>query len=102
MKKGQKGATNPANPRQNRNERLKDEVYRQMFRLEEGRAGAEIGLAAALLRAWITAGPEAAGGEEEDWLKKISRICLGLIEASSHASGACSAQSRPSARRKTA
>jgi hypothetical protein len=36
----------------NQGEQLKDEVYRQMFRLEESRAGAEMALALALLRAW--------------------------------------------------
>ena len=36
---------------------LKDEVYRQMFRLEEGRSGSELGLALALLRAWTAPTP---------------------------------------------
>ena len=39
----------------NRGGDLKDEVYRQMFRLEESRPGAEMGLALALLRAWLAA-----------------------------------------------
>ena len=48
---------------------LKDEVYRQMFRLEEGRSGSELGLAFALLRAWIATDskPESAGNRE--WLE---------------------------------
>ena len=35
----------------NQGEQLKDEVYRQMFRLEESRTGAAMGLALALVRA---------------------------------------------------
>jgi hypothetical protein len=61
---------------------LKDEVYRQMFRLEEGRPGAEMGLAVALLRSWIAADPKPQSSEDRDWLKKISPICLQMIEAS--------------------
>jgi hypothetical protein len=60
--------------------RLKDEVYRQMFRLEEFRPGAEMGLAFALVRAWLAADSISESGEERDWLKKISPICLQLIE----------------------
>jgi hypothetical protein len=61
---------------------LKDEVYRQMFRLEEGRPGAEMGLAVVLLHAWIAADAEPKCREDRDWLKKISPICLQMIEAS--------------------
>jgi hypothetical protein len=63
-----------------RTAQLKDEVYRQMFRLEEGRPGVEIGLAVALLRAWIAADSKHEDGEDRDWLKKISPICLQMIE----------------------
>jgi hypothetical protein len=61
---------------------LKDQIYRQMFRLEEGRPGADMGLALALLRAWMATGSraESAGGFE--WLKKVSPICVEMIEAS--------------------
>jgi len=59
---------------------IKDEVYRQMFRLEEGRPGAEMGLAMALLRAWMAAGSLPVVEEERDWLKKISQICVAMIE----------------------
>ena len=45
----------PVSFRQCRGERIKDEVYRQMFLLEESRPGAEMGLALALLRAWLAA-----------------------------------------------
>jgi hypothetical protein len=59
---------------------LKDEVYRQMFRLEEGRPGAEMGLAVVLLRAWIAAASKPESSEDRDWLKKVSPICLQMIE----------------------
>jgi len=64
-----------------RGERLKDEVYRQMFRLEEGRAGSEVALSIALLRAWLRAGAQPAA-EEYAWLQRVSSICLEMIEAS--------------------
>ncbi len=58
--------------RPDRGNRLKDEVYRQMFRLEESRPGAEMGLALALLRAWVSTINEPETGKERDWLQKIS------------------------------
>ncbi len=67
-------------PCRNQGEQLKDEVYRQMFRLEESRSGAEMGLALALLRAWLATGSKPESGEERDWLKKVSPICLQMIE----------------------
>jgi len=66
-----------------RSNRLKDEVYRQMFRLEESRPGAEMGLALALLRAWAATDAEPETGDEHDWLQKVSPICLQMIESSS-------------------
>jgi hypothetical protein len=68
-----------------RDERVKDEVYRQMFLLEEGRPGAAMGLAVALLRAWIDADSKPANDEDRGWLKKVSPICLQMIEASMQA-----------------
>ena len=65
----------------NQGEQLKDEVYRQMFRLEESRPGAEMGLALALLRAWLATESQPESGEEQDWLKKVSPICLEMIES---------------------
>jgi hypothetical protein len=65
-----------------RGERAKDEVYRQMFLLEESRPGAAMGLALALVRAWIDSGSKPASNEERDWLQKVSPICLEMIEAS--------------------
>ena len=64
----------------NQGEQLKDEVYRQMFRLEESRPGAEMRLALALLRAWLASDSKPESGEEQDWLKKVSPICLQMIE----------------------
>ena len=49
-----KGVGLNGSPRSFRGNRLKDEVYRQMFRLEESRPGAELGLSLALLRAWVS------------------------------------------------
>jgi hypothetical protein len=59
---------------------LKDEVYRQMFRLEEGRSGSELGLAIALLRAWIATDSKPEGAENRKWLGKVSPICLQMID----------------------
>jgi hypothetical protein len=60
---------------------LKDEVYRQMFRLEEDRSGAELGLTLALLRAWIATNAKRQGAGNREWLIKVSPICLQMIEA---------------------
>ena len=70
------------NSRIDRGGRMKDEVYRQMFRLEESRPGSEIGLAVALLRAWLDSDSKPESSEDRDWLKKISPICLEMIETS--------------------
>jgi hypothetical protein len=77
-----KGVTRPHRSQANRSNRLKDEVYRQMFRLEECRPGAEMGLALALLRAWTATDTQPETGDERDWLQKISPICLQMIENS--------------------
>jgi hypothetical protein len=75
-----KGLARQGKPRLNHGERVKDEVYRQMFRLEENRPGAEIGLALALLRAWLAADSNPESCSERVWLKNISPICLQMIE----------------------
>ena len=49
---------------------LKDEVYRQMYRLEEGRPGAELGLALALLRAWVATDSKPEGAGNREWLRR--------------------------------
>jgi hypothetical protein len=71
-------------PRQSAHARtvhLKDEIYRQMFRLEENRPGADLGLAIALLRAWIATGMGQETAVDRDWLVTLSPICLQMIEA---------------------
>jgi hypothetical protein len=77
-----------ANTRRSHGERLKDEVYRQMFRLEAQRPGAERDLAIALLRAWMIAQSIPERRAEREWLKKISPICLQMIEAALKANNA--------------
>jgi hypothetical protein len=75
-----KPAVRSRKPHRNQGEQLKDEVYRQMFRLEESRPGAEMGLALALVRAWLASDSKPENGEERDWLRKVSPICLQMIE----------------------
>jgi len=65
----------------NQCDQLKDEVYRQMFRLEENRPGAAMGLALALVRAWAASDCEPESCGQRDWLKKVSPICLEMMEA---------------------
>jgi len=72
----------PCKMRSRNSNRLKDEVYRQMFRLEESRPGSELGLAMALLRAWLAGDGNPASIEDSDWLKKVSPIGLQMIEKS--------------------
>jgi hypothetical protein len=77
-----------ANARRSHGERLKDEVYRQMFRLEAQRPEAERDLAIALLRAWMVAESLPEHRAEQEWLKKISPICLQMIESALRANNA--------------
>ena len=60
---------------------LKDEVYRQMFRLEAHRPGAETDLAIALLRAFVAADSVPGARKEKLWFRKICPICLAMIDA---------------------
>jgi hypothetical protein len=53
-----------------------------MFRLEENRPGAEMGLALALLRAWTATDTQSETGDEHDWLQRVSPICLQMMENS--------------------
>ena len=78
--RARKGLVRQGKSRLNNSERAKDEVYRQMFRLEENRLGAEIGLALALLRAWLAADSNPESCSDRVWLKNISPICLQMIE----------------------
>lgn len=76
----QKNCAQPHAARPRRTEPFKDEVYRQMFRLEANRPEAAVGLAVALLRAWMAADGKPENGEERQWLRKICPICLEMIE----------------------
>lgn len=60
---------------------LKDEVYREMLRLEVNRPGAEMGLALALLRAIVQSESLTEHAEYGDWLKTICPVGLRMIEA---------------------
>ena len=60
---------------------LKDEVYREMLRLEVNRPGAEMGLALALLRAIVQSESLTERAEYRDWLKTICPVGLRMIEA---------------------
>jgi hypothetical protein len=77
-----KGATRSSNPRRSHGDKIRDEVYRQMFRLEAGRQGADFALAIALLRGWVASYSEAEVPQLNEWLKKICPICLLMIEVS--------------------
>ncbi len=63
-----------------RRNHLMDEVYRQMLLLEGKRPGAEMGLALALLRAWVAADIRMDQGW--NWLWDICPVCLAMIEDS--------------------
>lgn len=72
-----KSMAKSATAAQRRGGQLMDEVYRQMFRLEDERPGSEMALALALLRAWQSAGADAANLA---WLRQICPICISMIE----------------------
>ncbi len=57
-----------------------------MFRLEEGRPGAELNLTIALLRAWLASDSDPGVSKSREWLKKICPLCLLMIEARPQAS----------------
>lgn len=63
--------------------RLKDEVYRHMFRLEAQRPGAEMDLAIALLQAWMA--PCSSAGCGRQWLRQICPVCLAMLQAARQA-----------------
>jgi hypothetical protein len=76
-----KSATRPSNHRRDRCDEVKDEVYRQMFRLEAHRPGADLDLAIALLRGWLASYSEPEVPKLREWLNKLCPICLLMIEA---------------------
>jgi hypothetical protein len=65
-----------------RSNRLKDEVYREMYLLESKRPGSEMGLALALLRAWNEADRLAQDDEIRVWLRQVCPMCVKMIEDS--------------------
>jgi len=73
-----------------------DEVYREMYQLEAGRPGAEMGLALALLRARVAADLPSEKYKDWDWLKNVSPICLKMIEDSLDRSGTVASLPRSS------
>lgn len=62
--------------------RMMDAVYREMYQLESGRPGSEMGLALALIRARVAADRKSEKGGDWDWLKSVCPICLKMIEES--------------------
>ncbi len=68
---------------------LKDEVYRQMFRVEAGRIGADRELAIALVRAWMKMDVGPKNASDRIWLRKVSPVCIGLLEGIAPHSETC-------------
>jgi len=63
-------------------DRLRDEVYRQMLRLEAECPAARVLLGAALLTAWMTLDQQPPDCEPRQWLRKLSPVCLRMIRTS--------------------
>ena len=68
---------------------LKDEVYREMLLLEVNRPGAEMGLALALLRAFVQSEGLAEPEDFQDWLKTICPLGLRMIETALNERRSC-------------
>lgn len=83
-------------------DRLKDEVYRQMLRLEGKRPAAQMLLAVALLNAWMTLEGQPFDCEPRHWLRNLSPVCLSLIEEICQSKCPGFAQERPVRRDKLA
>jgi hypothetical protein len=60
-------------------DRLKNEVYRQMLRLEAGYGAAGSLLCVALLQAWSAFEAQPFECECRRWLRRISPVCIGMI-----------------------
>ena len=69
--------------------RLKDEVYREMYLLESRRPGSEMGLALALLRAWSNIDLLPEEDEIRLWLRQICPLGVKMIEDSLERGCAC-------------
>lgn len=67
-------------------DRLQDEVCRQMLRLEAGRPSAHLLLAVALLNAWMMLEGQAPDCEPRQWLRRLTPVCLRMIEEACRAS----------------
>lgn len=65
-------------------DKLKDEVYRQMLRLEAGHPAA-LPLALALLNAWTACDAQPIDSELKQWLRTVGPVCLPSIEAACRA-----------------
>ena len=72
----------PRKPPKRTVDRLKDEVYRQMLRLEAERPAARVLLAVALLNAWTILEEQPPDCEPRQWLRTLSPVCLRMIETS--------------------
>lgn len=69
---------------------MRDEVYRQMIRFEAQRPHAEIELALALLRAWLALDSYSLlKGDQHQWLRKISPMCIAMIETVDPGQSSC-------------
>lgn len=75
--------------------RLKDEIYREMFLLESNRPGSEMGLALALLRAIVHSNSLTNCAEFKHWLNTVCPIGLHMIEAALGATSQCSSARKP-------
>ena len=74
-------ASRPRMARRDRENQLKDEVYRQMYRLEGNRPGAEMDLAIALLQGWLAPLAQTERTALHRWLQQVCPICILMIEA---------------------
>lgn len=77
-------------------DRLKDEVYRQMLRLEGGRPAAQQMLAVALVQAWMAIEQQPLNCEARKWLRTLSPVCLHMIEEASPTNCDHCVRNRPS------
>lgn len=78
---GPPATVNKASQRRRAN-RLKDDVYREMFLLESNRPGSEMGLALALLRAIVQSESLVNESEFREWLRTVCPLALQMIETS--------------------
>lgn len=74
--------------------RLKDDVYREMYRLEARQPGSEMALALALLRMMVASQHCPRREDFTGWLKEICPVALKMIEDGLDRYSACSAHSR--------